>query len=92
MDNALKVNKEEISGFQFVSFDVLDNAEQRMQRKFNLEEAMKVSNTDKAKSIVYFMTDGGIRFVETTIWAVTDEQVVFKGGASIPVNCVLKVI
>jgi hypothetical protein len=92
MDNALKVNKEDISGFQFVSFDVLDNAEQRMQRKVDLEEAMKVSNTDKAKSIVYFMTEGGIRFVETTIWAVTDEQVVFKGGVFIPVNSVLKVI
>jgi hypothetical protein len=38
------------------------------------------------------MTDGGIRFVETTIWAVTDEQVVFKGGVFIPVNSVLKVI
>lgn len=92
MDNALKVNKEEISGFQFVSFDVLDTSKQRMQRKVELEESMKVSNTDKAKSILYFMTDGGIKFVETTIWAVTDEQVVFKGGVSIPVNCVLKVI
>jgi hypothetical protein len=92
MENALKVNKEEIPGIKFVSFDVLDHAEQRQQRKIDLEEAMKVGNIEKAKSTVYFMADTGIKFVETTIWAVTDEQVVFKGGVTIPVNCVLKII
>ncbi len=92
MENAQPVNKEDLPTLHFVSYDVLETPEQRAKRKNNLEDAMKVSNMDKAKSIIYFVTNDGIKFVETTVWAATDETVVFKGGVSIPTSCVLKVL
>lgn len=92
MENALPVKKEEIPALHFVSYDVLETNAQREKRKHDLEDAMKISNTDKAKSVIYFMTSDGLRFVETTVWAATDENVVFKGGVSIPTTCVLKVV
>ncbi len=91
MENAQQVNKENIPLLHCVSYDVLETPEQRGQRKQDLENAMIVSNTEKSKSTIYFVTDDGIKYVETTVWAATEESVVFKGGVSIPLSCVLKI-
>ena len=88
---AILVAKEDIPNYQFVSYDVLETKEQRAQRKLDLEKAMVLGNGEQVKISIHFHTTDGLKKVETTVWAATDESIVLKGGVSIPMHCVQEI-
>jgi hypothetical protein len=91
MDANEMISKEDVPFYHFVSFDVLDQAEQKEQRVSDLQRAMFIGNGDKAKTRLSFHTEQGVKEVETTVWATTDETVTLKGGVVIPIHCISRV-
>lgn len=91
MDAVKTIEKEQIANVKFVSYEVLENASARLERRELIEKAMLVGNVSKAKSRIYFVSEEGKLKVETTIWAATDDVVTLKGGLMIPVHCIEKV-
>jgi hypothetical protein len=91
MNDFETINKEDVPAHRFVSFEVLDTAEQKKQRACDLEKAMLIGNGDKSKTKLFFTTEEGLKEVETTVWATTDETVTLKGGVVIPIHCISRV-
>ncbi len=85
------INKEEITAYKFVSYDVLDDTDSRKQRRTDLEKAMLLGNNAQSKINIVFLTTEGLLSVQTTVWAATDEAILLKGGVSIPVHCIKEI-
>lgn len=85
------INKEEISRLEFVHEDVLTTTDQRAARQKELNNAMILGNGDKSKSKITFATSEGLKKVETTVWAVDEDEVVLKYGFFIPVHAIWKI-
>jgi predicted alternative tryptophan synthase beta-subunit len=86
--NAAVVEKEAISNLQFVDYEVLNDRESIARRQHKLMRAVTLGNLYKAKCKVYFVTSEGEKAVETTLWALTDNYIMIKGGRVIPVQCI----
>lgn len=84
------VNKEDVPKYHFVTYDVLENETERKQRRDELDKAMLLGNTEHVKIKIFFMTMEGLKEVETTVWAATDQNVVLKGGVSVPIHAISK--
>lgn len=80
------IAKEQIHSLKFPQSDVLDNPQAISQRKSDLHRAMALGNLEHSKIKIYFEDSQSKKMVETTVWAVTDQQVVLKRGAGIPIN------
>jgi hypothetical protein len=91
MSSTTSINKEDINALHFISYEVLDNDEQKSNRKSDLEKAMKLGNSDHGKVKIVFAAETGYFEVETTVWASTDGNVTLKGGVTIPIHCISKV-
>lgn len=80
------IAKEQIHTLKFPHTDVLDNPQAISQRKVDLRRALALGNLEHSKIKIFFEDNQSKKMVETTVWAVTDEQVVLKQGAGIPIN------
>jgi hypothetical protein len=90
--NAYKIiEKEDIPNVKFVSYEVLNNKEDKEKRRELVENAMLLGNSSKGKSKIFFMSEEGLLEVETTVWAASDDVVTLKGGVMIPVHCIEKI-
>jgi len=85
------IPKEDIHKYHFVTYDVLDTNEARIERKQELEKAMILGNSEHVKIKIFFMTTDGMKEVETTVWATTDETITLKGGVVIPISSISKI-
>lgn len=85
------IEKEAIIHFQFPKRDVLDEAYERSFREFDLHHATRLGNLEKHKVEILFKDEVGLKQVETTIWATTKNNIVLKGGITIPINRIYKV-
>lgn len=54
-----------------------------------LQYSLRLGNEFKGKTVVTFETTQGPRAVETTIWSVTDNHLMLKGGLDIPLSSVI---
>ncbi len=84
------IEKENIRALQFPSTDVLEDASEKAQRESELNRAMALGNLEHSKIRIYFEDNHSKKVVETTVWAVTDHQVVLKQGIGIPINRIYK--
>lgn len=83
---AIRIRKEDIPALTFSSEEVLDTQDQIAFRMSRLQKGMRGGNANKHKVRVFFRDVTGRTFeVETTIWAVTPQRVVFKHGTTVPV-------
>jgi hypothetical protein len=85
------IPKEDVHKYHFVTYDVLDTKESRVERKLELEKAMILGNSEHVKIKIFFMTTDGMKEVETTVWATTDETITLKGGVVIPITSISKI-
>lgn len=85
------INKEDVPKYHFVSYDVLDHEEDRRSRTEALQKAMILGNSDHVKIKIFFMTHEGLKEVETTVWAATDQSVVLKGAVSVPIHAITRI-
>lgn len=86
IDPTSLVAKENISQYLFPKDDVLSNPEKRKERYKRAERAMKLGNTRKSKVRIFFEDNEGIKTVETTVWGVTEENLLLKKTTLIPLR------
>jgi uncharacterized protein (UPF0248 family) len=83
---SIEVQKESISDFSFPKTEVLSSASGRMERSWNLHRATSLGNLEKQKVRITFEDSHGLKVVHTTIWAVTQGEILLKAGRSIPLH------
>jgi hypothetical protein len=83
--------KEEIPGRHFKKQEVLKDLWSITLRREDLEKAMRIGNNDHGKVKLVFETTDGIYQVETTVWSVTQNNVMLKSNAIIPICCIHQV-
>lgn len=80
------IEKENISALHFPSHDVLVDDTAKKLRASSLQRAILLGNNQKRKVKITFEDDINIKKVETTIWAVTEKNILLKGGVFIPIS------
>lgn len=80
------IEKELVPHLHFPKSDVLQQQEQRKLRQQQLEKAAVLGNGSHAKVSIFFEDIHGLKRIETTIWATTEESIVLKKGAVIPIH------
>lgn len=80
------VAKENISQLIFPKNDVLIDEFKIIERQKRVERAMTLGNTRKSKVRIVFEDVEGIKTVETTIWGVTDNNIILKKTTVIPIR------
>lgn len=84
------LEKEEVSGLHFPSNEVLKTENERKTRRNELDRAIALGNLEHQKVKIYFEDDKKKRFVDTTIWAVTEDSIVLKQNVIIPIRRIHK--
>ncbi|TND09228.1 MAG: hypothetical protein FD123_1631 [Bacteroidetes bacterium] len=85
------IAKEQVANLRFPSGEVLQKAEERVRRRAELDRALVLGNVDHNKVRIIFRDSEGLKQVETTIWAVTEERVILKSGMVIPIRCIMEI-
>lgn len=80
------IEKETISKLHFPNTEVLSETDEKKIRTMSLQRAIKLGNNQKRKVKIVFEDDQEVKKVETTIWAVTEKNILLKRGVSIPIN------
>ena len=86
------IDKEIITSLNFPKTDVLEDKEDIVERKNDLDRALSLGNLEHVKIKIYFEDDTSKKLVETTIWGVTEERVILKQGVVIPVKRIHKIV
>lgn len=85
------IEKEFVPFLTFENKEVLSEESEKIQRTILLHTAMLLGNCFKEKVTITFKTLEGINEVKTTVWATTDDSIILKGGALIPVKSIIDV-
>jgi len=88
MIHAPTLAKEEIANLHFKREEVLNSLDAIAQRREDLEKAMRIGNNDHGKVKIVFETTTGLFQVDTTVWSVTQNNVMLKSSAIIPIHCI----
>tara|TARA_X000000950_G_C13317954_1_gene419371 strand:- start:54 stop:347 length:294 start_codon:yes stop_codon:yes gene_type:complete len=86
-----KVEKEVIKSLHFPKDDVLFSKEDRLIRTHDLKSAISLGNLEHQKVKILFQDIEGLKQVETTIWGVTDREIILKQGSIIPIARIVKI-
>lgn len=90
MKNIHSVPKESISGIRFFPSEVLTDQAQRQWRLYDLRRALILGNIEHCHANIIFKTrEGIIQQVQATIWSVSEDYILLKGGAFIPVKAIV---
>lgn len=84
------IEKERIHALKFPNQEVLEDREAIFQRNSDLNRAQSLGNLEHSKIKIFFEDSQSKKMVETTVWAVTDNQVVLKQGVGIPIHRIFK--
>ena len=87
----IKIQKEVINKLYFPPDDVLDSSSDKTLRRIDIIKATRLGNTSRYKVKILFKDDEGVKIVDTTIWAVTENRIVLKKGVVIPIHRICKV-
>lgn len=85
------VTKEQIRELHCSHKDVLDLDKEKEARRDSIKKAANLARNFYLKARIVFETDEGTKEVRTTIWAATDNHIVMKGGATLPICCIKEV-
>ena len=87
-----KLEKENVKELTFGTEDVLNEKEDKVKRKIDLQRAQALGAQSKSNIKIYIQDEEGVRFiVEATVWAATEKNVTLKGGVIIPNRSIYKV-
>lgn len=86
-----RMAKEEIKFLHFPKDDVLFIKDEQKTRMRSLNNAISLGNLDHQKVKIQFQDVEGTKQVETTIWGLTDKDVILKQGTTIPIHRIIKV-
>ncbi len=80
------IAKESIDSLKFPKTEVLEDRTAISQRNSELQRALALGNLEHSKTRIFFEDSQSKKMVETTVWGVTDNQVILKQGVGIPIN------
>lgn len=80
------VAKETISLLNFPKTDVLLIEQDRLERQKRINMAMTLGNASKSKVRIVFEDSEGVKTVETTVWGVTNDNIILKRTTIIPIR------
>lgn len=87
----IMIEKEKVAELRFPPEEVLKSPEQISERYDLLRRALTLGNLEKSKVRIYFKDDTSSKYVETTVWGLTDKRVILKHGNVIPIHRIYKV-
>ncbi len=85
---ATEVQKEDVPNLHFPK-EALSNDLPHLRHE--LARAVNVGNTQKQKVRIYFRDTEGLKMTNTTIWAVTEKNILLKQGVYIPIHRIVDV-
>lgn len=92
MKTVTTIEKESISSLNFSKADVIPDPEGQKKRMSDLYRSQTLGNLLHTKvKITFEAADQQIYVVDTTVWAVGNSFVSFKGGIFLPIHCILQV-
>ncbi|MCX8080395.1 MAG: hypothetical protein N3F09_04065 [Bacteroidia bacterium] len=86
-----KIEKEKVAELKFPPEEVLTHKDHIHERYELLKRALTLGNLEKSKVRIYFKDDTNSKYVETTVWGLTDKRVILKHGNVIPIHRIYKV-
>ena len=84
------IDKEAIALLKFPATDVLEDDSEKKTRIGEINRALALGNLEHSKIQIFFEDSESKYKVDTTVWAVTDKNVVLKQGVRIPINRIYK--
>lgn len=85
------VEKESVSSLVFPQEEVLKKTDEIKIRRHEINRAISLGNLEHHKVKIYFADNIGKKYVDTTIWAVTEDAIVLKQNTVIPISRIIKV-
>ena len=85
------IQKEQIPSLKFPKQDVLDKKKDQIDRFLELQRALSLGNLEQQKVKITFVDDQGFKKVETTIWGITDKEVILKQAVIIPLERIINI-
>lgn len=84
------IEKEDIASLKFPTTDVLDDDNEIKTRTSEINRALSLGNLEHSKIKIFFEDSESKKIVDTTVWAVTDKNVILKQGVRIPIHRIYK--
>jgi hypothetical protein len=84
------IDKEAIALLKFPKTDVLNDVEEIKTRISEINRALSLGNLEHSKIKIFFEDDQSKKIVDTTVWGVTDKNVMLKQGVMIPIHRIYK--
>jgi len=85
------IDKEALPGLRFPDEEILTDKEEVKQRAADLQRCLSLGNLEHSKIKIYFEDDTSAKYVDTTVWGLTDKRVILKQGIVIPIKRIIKV-
>lgn len=85
------IEKEEIANLHFPKEEVLFDRDEINERTKAVKSAMSLGNLEHYKVKIYFQDIEGPKQVETTIWGVTDSEILLKSHIAIPIKRIVNI-
>ncbi|MFK7002061.1 hypothetical protein [Flavobacterium oreochromis] len=86
------IEKELIESLHFPNQQVLEEVKDREQLKVELERAQVLGNLEHSKIKIYFEDAISKKVVDTTVWGVTDQEIILKKGVTIPIHRIYRIV
>jgi len=80
------IEKEQVGNLKFPDTDVLTTADEKQQLQKTLDKALALGNLDKVKVQIIFEDKEGLKRVDTTVWGITEKNILLKGDRRIPIK------
>ncbi len=84
------IDKEDIGLLKFPKTDVLEDITEIKTRLSDVNRALSLGNLEHSKIKIFFEDTESKKVVDTTVWAVTDKNVILKQGVMIPIHRIFK--
>lgn len=84
------IDKEDIALLKFPKTDVLNDVDEIKTRISELNRALALGNLEHSKIKIFFEDNESKKIVDTTVWGVTDKNVMLKQGVMIPIHRIYK--
>ncbi|MGA9637871.1 hypothetical protein [Flavobacterium sp.] len=89
-DNFINIEKEKIAPLLFPKTDVLDDDNEIKMRTSEINRALALGNLEHSKIKIFFEDNESKKIVNTTVWGVTDKNIILKQGVIIPIHRIHK--
>jgi hypothetical protein len=89
-DEFKSIDKEDIALLKFPTTEVLDDVDEIKTRISDINRALSLGNLEHSKIKIFFEDIESKKVVDTTVWGVTDKNVMLKQGVMIPIHRIYK--